>query len=426
MQSGHSSPPRSWRAALVVACIAATTVVCAILASEVHQADAALQATSSQTLRDYATAAGRVLGTEAIRRSDLFRSKLFGPLMGTVVVDGRAPSLSVFAHRADSVYQAEKYESDRYRGYIRIDVRSRKWEGLLSMADSSRAQVVVDTLLSRSRAGVSRAPMLVLPGSREPIIFFAVAVADADGHQYMYVVTQARAANFRHAMYATMETVPLLPPSFAGTAWKLDAQGGAANNPTNDSLIGVRIVASDGTLLYASPHWYDGPYRGSYRFQTGPGSFTIETVLRPSLATRLVPAIVTTASRSLYIGLGLVACLLLAVSLVAFWGEMSHQREARARSMQQLTTGLRHELNNALASVMLESQMLAASDAASPDARYAGAAIAEQAERMRKVLRRLDNVDGLPIVSYFEGKSMVDLTEDRTSAESPKKTARAG
>ena len=84
--------------------------------------------------------------------------------------------------------------------------------------------------------------------------------------------------------------------------------------------------------------------------------------------------------------------------------------------MEQLTTGLRHELNNALASVMLESQMLAASDDASVDSRYAGAAIAEQAERMRKVLRRLDNIEHLPVVNYFEGKSMVDLTGEQPAS----------
>jgi signal transduction histidine kinase len=220
-----------------------------------------------------------------------------------------------------------------------------------------------------------------------------------------------------------MESVPLLPPSFAGSAWNLD-KSAAANHVSNDSLIGVRIVAVDGTVLYISPHSYGGPYRGQYHFQSGPDGFTIETVLRPSLATALVPAVVRTAGRSLYIGLGLVGCFLLAISFIAFWGEMSHQTAERAKSMRQLTTGLRHELNNALASVMLESQMLAASDDASPDARYAGAAIAEQAERMRKVLRRLDNVDRLPVVDYFEGKSMVDLTGAHP-AVSEHETARA-
>jgi nitrogen-specific signal transduction histidine kinase len=104
---------------------------------------------------------------------------------------------------------------------------------------------------------------------------------------------------------------------------------------------------------------------------------------------------------------------------------MSHQTAERTRPMQQLTTGLRHELNNALASVMLESQMLAASDDASPDARYAGAAIAEQADRMRKALRRLDNVERLPVVNYIEGKSMVDLTGAKAAEQEPE-TAHVG
>lgn len=424
MQSGSPSPARSWRAALVVACLAGTTVVCAILATEVRQANAALEATTSQTLRDYATAAGRILGTEAIRRSQTFRAQLYGPLMGTVVVDGAAPPLRTFAKRADSLYAAEKYEPDSLRGYIRVDVRRKVWEGLGSMADSSRAALVVSRVLARAGVDTVRTPLLMLPGAHEPIITSAAAVADSGGHQYMYVVVQARATNFRHAMQATMESVPLLPPSFAGSAWNLEGSP-AANHISNDSLIGVRIIAVDGTVLYVSPHSYPGPYRGQYNFQSGPDGFTIETVLRPSLATALVPAVVRTAGRSLYIGLGLVGCFLLAVSFIAFWGEMSHQTAQRARSMQQLTTGLRHELNNALASVMLESQMLAASDDASPDARYAGVAIAEQAERMRKVLRRLDNVDRLPVVSYFDGKSMVDLTETRTMPDSSTGKARA-
>ena len=390
--------------------------MCAILASEVHQANAALQTTSSQTLGDYATAAGRVLGTEAIRRNNEFRVKLYGPLMGTVVVDGKVPALSTFAQRAESLYVSERYAADSFRGYLRIDVRTRRWEGVLAMADTARAHVVVDTVLARARAG-ARSPLIVLPGAREPIIVSSAAVADSGGHHYIYAITQTRAMNFRHAMQATMETVPLLPPSFTGTAWNTNLPGGVANHPANDSLIGVRINAADGTLLYASSHWFSGPYRGSYKFQTGPDGFSVETVLRPSLAGRLVPAIVLTAGRYVYIGLGLVGLFLLAVSLIAFWGEMSHQTSERARSMRQLTTGLRHELNNALASVMLESQMLAVSEEVSPDARYAGAAIAEQAERMRNVLRRLDNVDHLPVVSYFEGKSMVDLTESRAVPE---------
>jgi hypothetical protein len=272
--------------------------------------------------------------------------------------------------------------------------------------------MLLDTIEARAIAG-GRTGLLRFPGVADRIIYSSAAVAGADGQHFVYAVTQTRATNFRQAMKKTMETVPLLPPSFTGSAWNMNIPGGAPNQPPNDSLMGVRITAVDGTPLYASPRWFDGPYHGSYKFQTGPGGFTVETVLRPSLAVSLVPAVVSSAGKSVYIGLGLVGCFLLAVSLVAFWGEMAHQSSERARHMQQLTTGLRHELNNALASVMLEAQMLAASDDASTDSRYAGAAIAEQAERMRKVLRRLDDVERLPVVDYFEGKSMLDLASDR-------------
>lgn len=425
MTSGHPSPPRSWRAALVVACLAGTTVVCAILASEVRQADRALEATASQTLRDYGTAAGRMLGTEAIRRSREFRARVYGSLIGDVNAGSNIPPLSRFAQRAESLFTAGGYQADSLRGYLRIDVRSGRWQGLLSMADSARAQTVVEALLPRDRGVARRSSLLVLPGTREPIIVASSTVMDAGRNQYMYVVAQARSTNFRHAMKETMETVPLLPPSFTGTEWDVDGPGSAQPHMANDSLISVKIVAADGTVLYASPHAYGGPYRSEYQFQTGPGAFTIETVLRPELASRLVPAAVRSAGRSLYIGLGLVGCFLLAASFIAFWGEMSHQTAERTRSLQQLTTGLRHELNNALASVMLESQMLAASEEASPDARYAGAAIAEQAERMRKVVRRLDNIDHLPVVSYFDGTSMVDLAETRAVPDATSEKARA-
>lgn len=425
MHTSLSHSPRSWRVALVVACLAGTTVVCAILAVAVRQADSALQEASVRTLSDYATTAGRVLGTEAIRRDNAFHVRLFGPLTGTVLVDSKAPPLATFAQRAESLYTADRFAPDPYRGYLRVDVRTRKWEGLLAMADSSRARILVDTLFARAREG-GGSPQIVFPGVPTHIIFASMAVVGAGAHHYIYAITQTRAANFQHAMDATMQNVPLLPPSFTGTAWNMNLPGGAANRPANDSLIGVRITGADGALLYASPRWFVSPYRGSYNFQSGRDGFSVETSLRPSLAVRLVPAVVRTAGRFVYVGLGLVACFLLAVSLIAFWGEMSHQSTERARSMQQLTTGLRHELNNALASVMLESQMLAASEEASPDSRYAGAAIAEQAERMRNVLRRLENVDQLPVVSYFEGQSMVDLAGASPRPDPVTGTARAG
>ncbi len=386
--------------------------MCATLASEVRQANASLHATTSQTLRGYATTAGRVLGTEAIRRSNDFRGRLFGPLMGTVLVDGDAPPLAAFALRADSLYADEHYAADPLRGYLRLDVRTGRWEAAGALSDSVLARTVVDTAFARARSP-HKSGSILFSRSSTPLTVATALVADANGHRYMYIVAQSRATNFQHAIRETMETVPLLPPSFTGAVWNMDQQLSAANRNANYAMIGVRIIAADGTLLYASPNWFAGTYTGSYTLQSGPGSFRIQTVLRPDLESRLVPAAVRTAGKFLYVGLVLVGCFLLAVSLIAFRGELSHQMSQRALSMQRLTTGLRHELNNSLASVLLEAQMLAASENASPDSRHAGAAIAEQADRMSKVLRRLENVDRLPVVNYFDGKSMLDLAETR-------------
>ena len=44
---------------------------------------------------------------------------------------------------------------------------------------------------------------------------------------------------------------------------------------------------------------------------------------------------------------------------------------------------------------------------------------------MRKALRRLDNVERLPVVNYIEGKSMVDLTGAKAAEQEPE-TAHVG
>lgn len=115
------------------------------------------------------------------------------------------------------------------------------------------------------------------------------------------------------------------------------------------------------------------------------------------------------AGRPLYLAVAGFGAFLLTVSLVAFWGDVQRRESERARAMRDLSTGLRHELNNSLASILLEAQLLAEAPAAPDDACTTGAVIAEQAERMCEVLRRLDHVEQLPVVSYLKERSMVDF-----------------
>ncbi len=383
-----------------------------LLVAEVHAANAALDATAEQTLRDYADYAARVLGTELLRQSQSFRARLYSAVVGATVRTGRALSVQEFARRADSLYLDDRYGPDSLRGYIRVDMSSGRWDAAGPMRASERVRPVVDTLLGTWRGAhdLMQPGVLIVPmGDREIMALYAPA-ADTVAHKvYVYVATQTRSLNLSHAMAATMAAVPLLPPSFTGPDSVASRAAGFSARESNDSLIGVRVVASDGALLYSSPRWFAGPYRGSYQFQVGRGGFAIQTVLRPGLELALVPRAVRVAGRSLYVAVAMFGAFLLAVSLIAFWGEVKQREGERDRAIRDLATGLRHELNNALASILLEAELLATAVETPDDACVTGATIAEQATRMRDVLRRLDHADRLPVVSYRDDKSMIDV-----------------
>lgn len=401
-------PVRSWRSALVIACLVGTMGVCAVLAGEVREARAALRATAAQTLHDYAGYVGRVIGTEIFRRAQGLREELFAPVMHATA--GPPIAIAGFAHHADSVFMSQHNAPDPLRGYLRLDIVGETWTAAGALTDSVLARRVVDTIeaLRRSPQVVPTSGIIVFSQGKQTMSTSYMVVNDSTAPRlYAYVISQTRSAVFQQVVGETIASTPLLPPSFAGSQWNVDAP--VAPHIPNDSLVGVRIVGSDGRLLYTSARWFESPYHGSYEFQTGPGGFTIETVLRPGLEQRLMPASIEKASRTLYVGFALLGAFLLTVSFVAFWGEMRQREAQRAQAIRQLTTGLRHELNNALASVLLEAQLLETSGEHAAEVRESAGAIAEQAQRMRDVLRRLDHVEHLPVVDYIEGQSMVDL-----------------
>jgi PAS domain S-box-containing protein len=86
---------------------------------------------------------------------------------------------------------------------------------------------------------------------------------------------------------------------------------------------------------------------------------------------------------------------------------------ARSAALRQLSLGLRHEMNNALAALSMEAEMLAMGTL-DPDARASVVTIVDQARRLSAMLRRLDNVETLDVVHYLEGESMLDLSERPT------------
>jgi signal transduction histidine kinase len=175
----------------------------------------------------------------------------------------------------------------------------------------------------------------------------------------------------------------------------------------------VRIFDRKGRLFWSSPGTQPAPeaIRERTVISTAAGGLTIETALRLGSAPTLIPSVVRRAQRWTTRALVVVTLLLAAVSLLALRGERAVARGRRAEAMQQLALGLRHELNNALASVLLNAELLAEQEGVDPALRERMIAIVEQAERMRDVLRRLEQRERLDtIVPYLDDGFMVDLS----------------
>lgn len=83
--------------------------------------------------------------------------------------------------------------------------------------------------------------------------------------------------------------------------------------------------------------------------------------------------------------------------------------QARLDALRELALGLRHEINNALMSLMAESDYLAGE--LTGELEQSAKLVQEQTRRIRDVLKRLEQIDGVRTTEYRPGVKMVDFTE---------------
>lgn len=205
---------------------------------------------------------------------------------------------------------------------------------------------------------------------------------------------------------------PLLPTSFTGVRWNYDTTRVNPGDVVNDSLLVMHISDRAGRTLWESADAAAGGQSAHLIktvMSTAAGGIVVESAIRPAAERSLIPVVVRRAQRWSLGALLTLTLLLAAVSLVALGGERLGARARRVEAMQQLALGLRHELNNALASVMLNAELIGEDGALDQSARERVQAIVEQAERMRVVLRRLEKADRLDVVvPYLNEGYMVD------------------
>jgi signal transduction histidine kinase len=87
---------------------------------------------------------------------------------------------------------------------------------------------------------------------------------------------------------------------------------------------------------------------------------------------------------------------------------------ARLAVVGQLALTIRHQLNNALGTIVGESEMLAEmEDGLTEDQRQSARSIHEAALKISADVRKLTNLESTPVVEYPDGQEMLDLPQAR-------------
>ena len=416
------------RLALVACCLVATVAALLVVTLHSRSAESALDEAASRTLRDYTGYAGRLMGSEMLRRFSEQRARVLAPVIGSSGRGVAPPSL-------DEIARAGNRELDfgpaAELGYFRLDPRTGAFESRGSMNGSLGAHVA-DTL---------RAIATHLHGSSDPNVLVVVhdsvqygvayaVFADGAGRvTAIYGLGYRRTAGISYWAARVFRDTPLLPTSYAGARWNYDTTALRPGEVRNASLLSVRVGDRAGHLLWHSPgaeRAGDNEIRERAVISTSAGGLTIETALLPGGQPVLLPAVMRRAQRWSMRALLVLTIMLAAISLVALLNERAVARARRIEAMQQLALGLRHELNNALASVLLNAELVAEQPGLDEMVRERLAVVAEQAQRMRDVLRRLEKREQLDvIVPYRDEGFMVDLSApvpDPLTRESPRDT----
>lgn len=400
------------RLALVAGTVLATVGVLLLVTQQARNAERELDEVSAHALRDYAGYAGRMLGAEVLRKFAEQRAMILAPVTGSSAHADAGPSLGDIAGRGARALGPEVNSA----GYFRFDAATSRIdrEGVVAqpllarIADTLRA--IAHGVVSPRETGIL---VLDLDGVANSVAY--AWLRDRDGRvRAAYGYTYIREQGFAATAGRVFQETPLLPISFAGSRWNYDAVRGTADQVVNDQLLGMEISDRAGRVLWKSPNRVaasGSPYHERVLLSTITGGISVESALRTSSVPSLVPRIVRRAQRWSLTALLALTTLLAVVSLLALRGERIGARERRAEALQQLALGLRHELNNALASVLLNAELLREDPTLDEAASERLEAIVEQADRMRGVLRRLEKTDRLDVVvPYLDEGYMVDLS----------------
>jgi len=416
------------RLAVVACTVLVTALVLVIVTIEARRADRALEDAAAHTLRDYAGYAGRTMGGDVLRRFSEQRAIILAPVTGSANRNVPEPSLDDIVARGKKYFDGFPTSGQLHLSYFRVDLRTRALQsrGTMSSEFGTRVADTLTRIFANGPTFIEPNVLVIDDAGVKRSVAFASLVGPKGRPTAVFGFTYVRAAGISAIAERSFRETPLLPISFAGTRWNYDTTAIRTGEVANDSLLGVRITDRSGHVFWQSSRASETsgtPYIETVILSTAPGGIIVQAALRSSSQVSLIPSVIRRSQKLSLQGLLALTVLLSIVSLLALRRERLGARSRRAEAMQQLALGLRHEINNALASVMLNAELLAEEDGLDAEQRGRLAEIVEQSDRMRKVLRRLEKTELFDIVvPYLNEGYMVDLSataEGKPESEQP-------
>jgi len=380
MRSWRVRPVWRTRASLLVALLALTVVLAAVLAYEAHDAARSHRATAKRALHDYATFAAWELLAKA---SDALQPALTAAM--APVTASRAgtpwetlPPPDVLAATSAHALPCADPADDDARSYLRLDFR----DGSLAAAGAP----LPAAMRERLRAMLTRQAQTVFRPDWRWAALLAGHGADARALAYGVKYTEhgAPLAVYAIVTCASALGAPVFAPVMARRL--LLPQTLAAGLP-NDSLVAVTVLDAVGDTLWRSAARGPSPFIADAAVASL-GGLTARAALRPLAIERMALGAIPRSRLTLLLSLlGLTAGMM----VVAILQLRREQELAQLRS--DFISSVSHELRTPLAQILLFAETLSLGRVRS-DAERAGAAdvIVQEGRRLMHLVENVLHV----------------------------------
>ena len=356
------------RLAFLVALLALSLVLAAVLAYEAQVANRSHQATAERALRDYASIAAFDFSVYLKEHIYDVLTSAFAPLHKVNVdAPGRLPPPSLLDPMAKKVAQCETPAADSGRYYFRLDLRDGSFATSGNEPPADVLRWVRDTVASHARAVYGRewlyAHIFGDVGGKQRVIAYSLKQDSSGAPAVAYGFESCMCAWGMSIFKKITQYYSLLPDMVTG------------GHP-NDSLFSVIVTDTAGRVLYRSAMSYPETFSSTYLLSGMYGGMVSRVSINPGAVGRLVIGGLPRSRLPLLLGL-----LALTTGLVVAALLVLRREYELARLRENFIANVSHELRTPLAQIRMFAETLVLGRVRSEEERRRSLEIIDQEAR---------------------------------------------